>query len=395
MRSPFSSEQEAFRFVLLVVAALIPIVLAAAFGPTWLAVVVLVVVLGAVAMRGAVFHMRKLADPAIPVKMAPPHIGSPSDRRVLVVANQTLEEDALLSELERLASKPSVQVRVLVPALIPSAARLSGGVDGALAQARARLQTALDSIGHTRAVSGEISDSDPVQAVQDEFARFAPDEVIVSTRWERTDGGLDPLLAGLVRERFAVPVRHLVFESGSDILEPDRETEARYRSEASEAAARRFGVTAIASVAVLAALVLSAAALIRSSEHSEQRAVAEAAVSEQLVPAASVAKAITLKVIPEGKLGPEGEKHDEFTTTEFTVRVGQPQTLKIDNTDTQPHSITAPGANVNIVAMPGIHSYTLLVRSAGTYLWFCTFRCDEWAMTHVGYMSGYITAVPS
>ncbi|MGA2322197.1 MAG: hypothetical protein ABSG95_15925 [Solirubrobacteraceae bacterium] len=395
MRSPFSSEQEAFRFLLLVVAALIPIVLAAVFGPTWLAVVVLVVVLGAVAMRAAMLHMRKLAGPAMPVKMAPPHIGSPSDRRVLVVANQTLNEDALLSELERLTSNPSVRIRVLAPALIPPAARLTGDVDGLLAEARAKLQTALERIGHSGAVSGEISDSDPLQAVEDEFATFVPDEVIVSTRWEPTEGGLDPLLAGLVRERFAVPVRHLVFEPGSDVLEPDRETEARYRREAGEAAATRFGLRVIAGVAVLAALVLSTAALIRSSERSEQRATAEAAANEQLVGAVPVAKVITLKVIPEGKLGPEGEKHDEFTITEFRVKVGQPQLLRIDNTDKQPHSITAPGAGVNIVVMPGVHTYTLLVHSTGTYLWFCTFICDEWAMEHVGYMSGYITAVPS
>ena len=59
---------------------------------------------------------------------------------------------------------------------------------------------------------------------------------------------------------------------------------------------------------------------------------------------------------------------------------------------TVPHSITAPEAGVNIVVMPGTHTYTLLVKQPGTFLWFCTFRCDEWAMQHPGYMSGYITA---
>jgi heme/copper-type cytochrome/quinol oxidase subunit 2 len=57
-----------------------------------------------------------------------------------------------------------------------------------------------------------------------------------------------------------------------------------------------------------------------------------------------------------------------------------------------PHSITAPAAGVNIVVMPGVHTYTLVVKRAGTFLWFCTFQCDEWAMQHPGYMSGYITA---
>src|SRR5450759_568100 len=98
MRSPFHSEQEAFRFVLLLVLALIPVALAAALGPTWLALVVLAVVLGALAVRVAQLRMRKLRGLEMPVKMAPPHVGSPAERRILVVANDTLSEQALLSE---------------------------------------------------------------------------------------------------------------------------------------------------------------------------------------------------------------------------------------------------------------------------------------------------------
>ena len=44
MRSPFYSEQEAFRFLLLVILGLIPVVLAAVLGPAWLALAVLAVV---------------------------------------------------------------------------------------------------------------------------------------------------------------------------------------------------------------------------------------------------------------------------------------------------------------------------------------------------------------
>ena len=391
MRSPFHSEQEAFRFVLLVIVALLPVALAAAFGPAWLALVVLAAIGGAVAMRVAQVRMRKLRGLELPVKMAPAHLGSAAERRVLVVANDTLGEEALLSEVERLASVPHTHVLLLVPALISPAARLTGAVDGLLDQARVRLKTALDRVGHDPVVAGEISEADPLQAIEDGFATFAPDEVIVSTGWERAASGLEPRLAGLVRERFAVPVRHLVFEQGCAAQEPDSDTEARYRRESGEAAASWFGLKALAGAGILAALLLSMVALARSSERQEARAAAQAA-AEQAAALPPVAKLVVLKVIPEGKLGPEGEKHDEFTQTEFTVHVGQPQELRIDNTDEQPHSITSPGAGVNIIVMPGVHTYTLLVKHAGTFLWFCTFRCDEWAMAHVGYMSGYITA---
>ena len=386
MRSPFHSEQEAFRFVLLLTLALIPVVLAAALGPAWLALSVLAVVLGALTVRMVQLRMRKLGGLELPVKMAPPHLGSAAERRVLVVAHDTLSEEALLSEVDRLASVPGTHVLLLVPALISPGARLTGAVDGLLDQARVRLKTALDRVGHDLLVAGEISEAEPLEAIEDTFATFAPDEVIVSTRWERATSGLEPRLAGLVRERFAVPVRHLVFEPGSAAQEPDKDTEARYRHEFGEVAARKFGLKALAGVGILAAVLMSMVALVQSSEREEARAASQA------VALARVAKAVDLSVIPEYKVGPEGEKHDAFTRTEFAVRVGQPQELRIDNTDSVPHSITAPAAGVNIIVMPGTHTYTLIVKQAGTFLWFCTFVCDEWAMGHPGYMSGYITA---
>jgi hypothetical protein len=390
VRSPFHSEGEAFRFVLLLILALIPVVLAAALGPTWLALVVLAVVLGALAVRVAQLRMRKLRGLELPVKMAPPHLGSAAERRVLVVANDTLSEEALLSEVERLACVPDTHVLLLVPALISPGARLTGAVDGLLDQARVRLKTALDRAGHDLVVAGEISEADPLQAIEDTFATFAPDEVIVATRWERAESGIEPRLAGLVRERFAVPVRHLVFEPGSAAQEPDKDTEVRYRHEFGEAAARRFGLKALAGAGILAAVLMSTIALVQSSEKKEARAAAQAAAQIAALP--PVAKMVALSVIAEYKPGPEGEKHDAFTTTEFAVQAGRPQELRIDNTDTVPHSITAPEAGINIVVMPGTRTYTLLVKRPGRFLWLCTFVCDEWAMQHPGYMSGYITA---
>ncbi len=391
MRSPFHSEPEAFRTVVLLLLALIAIVLAAALGPTWLAIAVLAVVLLACAASVVWMRMRSLRGLELSVKMAPPHVGSAAERRVLVLASDTLAEDSLLGEVERLADLPGTRLLVLVPALIPAGARLTGAVDPLLEQAREGLRAALDRVGHGQTVAGEVSDADPLEAVEDAFATFAPDEVIVATRWERVADGLDPALAALVRERFAVPVRHLVFEPGAAVREPDRATEVRLRHESGDAAARRFGLRALAGAAILAAVTMSMVALIQSSEHQEARADAQAAAA-QLAALPPVAKEVSLSVIPEGKLGPEGEKHDEFTTTNFSVRAGQPQELRIDNTDDQPHSITSPEAGVNIVVMPGVHTYTLLVRAQGKFLWFCDFVCDEWAMQHVGYMSGYITA---
>jgi hypothetical protein len=394
MRSPFHSESEAFRFLLLSIVGLVLIALAAALGPAWLALAALAVVLAAAALRVAQLRVRKLRGFETPLKMAPPHVGPPGDRRILVVAADTLGEEALLGEIGRMAAASNTRVLLLAPASISSTARLTGAVDGILEQARVRMATALDSLGSNPRVAGEVSAADPLAAVEDAFATFAPDEVLVSTRRRRAAGALEPRLAGLVRERFAVPVRHLVFEPGAAAREPDRAAEATYRREFGTTAARKFAAKALAGTAVLAALVMSTVALAHSGEREEARADSRYAVEppvENLPPA----KAVSLEIIPEDKPGPEGEKHDVFTTNEFVVVAGRPQELKIDNTDDVPHSITSPEAGVKIVAMPGTHTYTLLVHRAGRFIWYCAFPCDEWAMHHPGYMMGYIIAAPA
>lgn len=105
---------------------------------------------------------------------------------------------------------------------------------------------------------------------------------------------------------------------------------------------------------------------------------------------------VSLKIIGSYKKGPDGKPHDAFTVTNFNVKVGQPETLKIDNTDNSPHSISSPEAGVNIIAQPGVHTYTLTVNRVGRFEWNCMIPCDSdaggWAMQHPGYMSGYITA---
>jgi plastocyanin len=389
MRSPFQSERDAFHSVVLLILALVPVMLAATLGPTWLAVALLAVVIAGLAVRASQLHVRKLRGQVLPVKMAPAHLGTPAERRVLVVASDTLAEDALIGEVERLASLPDTHVFLLVPAPISRGARLTGAVDGALRQARAALDSALDRAGRMTPLAGDVSPASPLRAIEDAFTTFVPDEVIVATRWEATPSGLEPRLAGLVRERFAVPVRHLVFDPGSGAREPNEIVETGYRYRSGQAAAARFGRTALAGTAIIGALAISLVAFVHSSESKEAHAASQLA-AEQAAATPKAAEVVAMSIVPEYKPGPEGEKHDAFTQTDFTLNPGRPQTLRIDNTDTVPHSITAPGAGVNIVIKPGTHTYTLLVSKPGRYLWFCIFPCDEWAMEHPGYMSGYI-----
>ncbi len=147
----------------------------------------------------------------------------------------------------------------------------------------------------------------------------------------------------------------------------------------------KSALPALAGLGIFAALLMSATALVKSSE-------SDGMTRAQPAPA----KILDVTVRPEYKLGSDGKRHDAYSDTEFAVNVNQPLTLRIDNTDTQPHSITSKAAGVDIVVMPGTHDYTLIVHTPGRFAWRCMFNCDTgaagWAMTHRGYMSGYITA---
>ena len=151
----------------------------------------------------------------------------------------------------------------------------------------------------------------------------------------------------------------------------------------------------LAGVAILAALVMSTVALVLSGGKTEGvKTVTQPAVTAAAAPA--VAPVISLSVSGGNKRGPDGKLHDSFSKTNFAVKVGQPTQLRIDNKDEGTHSITSPQTGVSIVVLPGIHTYTIKATTAGRFQWLCIIPCDSeangWAMTHPGYMAGYITA---
>jgi hypothetical protein len=184
--------------------------------------------------------------------------------------------------------------------------------------------------------------------------------------------------------------------------EPKRPTEATDQRQFDEAVNNKGKVVLewLAGVGILAAVLMSTVALIQSGERKEVVTVgasATPAASTASTAAAQPALApVSLKILGAYKPGPDRKKHDAFTTTEFAVHVGEPLTLRIDNTDDVPHSITSPVAGVNITIQPGVHDYKMTVNEKGRFQWFCVIPCDSdakgWAMEHAGFMAGYITA---
>ena len=157
----------------------------------------------------------------------------------------------------------------------------------------------------------------------------------------------------------------------------------------------RITLQILGGLAIFAALVLSTVALIVSTGKADSNSSATRA-PVAAAPSAPSAPPIDISIVGGNKKGPDGKMHDSFSKTDYAVKVGQPTRLRINNTDDVPHSITAVDTGVAIIIQPGVHIYTIVAKKAGRFLWVCNIVCDSgaagWAMTHPGYMAGYITA---
>ena len=132
-------------------------------------------------------------------------------RRILVVANETVGGAELLSLIKQRSEGVQEHVLVVVPALNSPLKHWTSDEDGAREAAQERLET---SLAEMRAFGvdarGEVGDSDPLQAIEDALRTFAPDELIISTHPPERSHWLERGVVDGARERFALPVTHVV-----------------------------------------------------------------------------------------------------------------------------------------------------------------------------------------
>src|SRR5215211_7857362 len=215
MRNPLRSEAEAYRFVLVAVAYFGVIVLVASLGGLWPGLVAFVLVTAALA-AWVLFTGRKEA----PRQVAPAGRHSADERRILVLANETVGGEALLEVIrDRASGYPSARVHVVAPALNSPVRHWVSDEDPARRAAQDRLQTSLERLrdGGINA-SGGIGDSEPLQALEDGLRLFDADEIVISTHPEGRSHWLEKGVVANARARFAVPITHVVVD-----LEAERE----------------------------------------------------------------------------------------------------------------------------------------------------------------------------
>lgn len=131
-------------------------------------------------------------------------------RRYLVVANRTVGGMHLVYKVRECVTSGPCGFHIVVPASHPVGdLTWTEGQDRAAAEAR--LVEAMARFRESGAVvTGEVGDTNPMEAISDVLRREPFDEIIVSTlppgfsRWLRQD------LPTRVRKQFGLPVHHVV-----------------------------------------------------------------------------------------------------------------------------------------------------------------------------------------
>jgi hypothetical protein len=216
MKNPFRSEAEAYRFVLGTVVYFAAIVVATAVGGRWWGLGVFVVLTVAVLLW--VFRREVRERPAV----APSRKRSvEGERRILVVANETVAGGALRNAIAAAAEDARANVLVVSPALNTPLKHWVSDEDKAREAAEERLARSIRELERLGiSARGEVGDADPLQAIEDALRTFGADMIIISTHPEGRSNWLERGVVSGARERFAVPITHVVVDLEAELRAP-------------------------------------------------------------------------------------------------------------------------------------------------------------------------------
>jgi hypothetical protein len=206
--NPFRSEAEAYRFLLLTVGYFAAIAIAALALGKWAGLAVFAVL--TLAGMGYLVRGRRVEPPR---QAVPSRRGKENERRILVIANETVGGGPLREEIRRRSEGYDEQVLVVCPALNSPLRHWASDEDGARAHAQVRLDASLARLREEGVdAKGEVGDAEPLQAMEDALRLFGADEIIISTHPEGRSHWLEKGIVEAARERFAVPITHVVVD---------------------------------------------------------------------------------------------------------------------------------------------------------------------------------------
>ena len=129
-------------------------------------------------------------------------------RRILILANEAVGDEALVREIVRHTEGRRAEARIVAPALVDSPLALAAGdVDDDIEGARRRLDASIDALGRSGIeTSGDVGEADPVLALEDGLRLFAADEVIIVAHRGERGAWLEDGVVERVRREVDLPI---------------------------------------------------------------------------------------------------------------------------------------------------------------------------------------------
>ena len=137
------------------------------------------------------------------------HTDTTNPERILVLANETADDDGLREVITR-AAGADAEVLAVAPALNSRLRHWTSDEDGARARAKRRLQRCVEQLQRQGVdATGMIGDADPLQALRDALAFFRPDVLIVATHPPGRSNWLATNLVERASRHFDGPILHV------------------------------------------------------------------------------------------------------------------------------------------------------------------------------------------
>jgi hypothetical protein len=133
--------------------------------------------------------------------------------RILAITNETVAGDTLHQVIADRACNCPTDVLVVAPALNSRLRHWLSDEDGAREAAEERLAGSVERLDTAGVPAyGWVGDADPLEAIADALAIFPADQLIISTHSEERSNWLARDVVGRARERFGLPITHVVPE---------------------------------------------------------------------------------------------------------------------------------------------------------------------------------------
>jgi hypothetical protein len=135
---------------------------------------------------------------------------------ILVVANETIEGNALVDAVRDTAILRDADVLVVAPALNTRLRHWMSDSDAARNAAERRLAGCLARLREAGVnVAGHVGDADPMRAIEDAMRTFPADEIVIGTHPEERSNWLARDLVGRICGTYGVPVVHVIVDAAT------------------------------------------------------------------------------------------------------------------------------------------------------------------------------------